>query len=69
MKKKQYTKEFKEAAVKLVKKQNYTQAEVGRNLGVCLSNILRWCNELTQGNISLPISKPKDEEIMLLRNK
>ena len=37
-----YTKEFKEEAVKLVSEQGYSYAEAGRNLGVNPNLLSRW---------------------------
>ena len=37
-----YTKEFKQDAVKLVIEQRYSCPEVGRRLGVAASNVTRW---------------------------
>jgi len=40
-----HTKEFKEAAVKLIKEQGYPVAEAARNLGVSPSVLGRWKRE------------------------
>lgn len=40
-----YTIEFKQAAVKLVTEQGYTQVEAARNLGISPKNINRWILE------------------------
>ena len=37
-----YTKEFKQDAIKLVVNQGYTCLEAGRRLGIAGSNITRW---------------------------
>ena len=37
-----YTKKFKQDAVKLVVDQGYTCLEVGRRLGIASSNVTRW---------------------------
>jgi transposase len=45
-KKRKYTTEFKEEAVKLVTTQGYTQIEAAESLGVNSKNISRWISEL-----------------------
>jgi len=45
-----YTKEFKNDAVKLVIEQGYSCNEVGRRLGVNQTNISRWVREYRQKN-------------------
>ena len=37
-----YTKEFKQDAIKLVIEQGYSCPEVGRRLGIATSNVSRW---------------------------
>jgi transposase len=37
-----YTKEFKQDAVKLVLEQGYSSLEVARRLGIASSNVTRW---------------------------
>ena len=46
MKRKKYTKEFKEEAVKLVTEQGYQIAEAARNLGVNAGTLGRWKREI-----------------------
>ncbi|MCB2182145.1 MAG: transposase [Desulfobulbaceae bacterium] len=43
-----YTKEFKEEAVKLVTEQGYSYAEAGRNLGVNSNLLSRWKREIEE---------------------
>jgi len=43
-----YTKEFKQDAVKLVVEQRYSCPEVGRRLGVAASNVNRWVRQYRQ---------------------
>ncbi len=52
-KRKSYTKEFKEEAVKLITDQGYSYAEAGRNLGVNPNQLSRWKREL-EDNIGDP---------------
>jgi len=43
-----YTKEFKQDAVKLVIEQRYSCPEVGRRLDVAASNVTRWVRQYRQ---------------------
>jgi len=43
-----YTREFKQDAVKLVVEQRYSCPEVGRRLGVAASNVTRWVRRYRQ---------------------
>lgn len=45
-----YTKEFKDDAVKLVIEQGYNTSEVGRRLGINQTNVSRWVHEYRQEN-------------------
>jgi transposase len=45
-----YTKEFKNDAIKLVIEQGYSTNEVGRRLGINQSNVSRWVLEYRQEN-------------------
>jgi transposase len=45
-----YTKEFKNDAVKLVVEQGYSTSEVGRRLGINQTNVSRWVREYRQEN-------------------
>ena len=42
---KDYTKQFKEDAIKLVTEHGYSNTEAGRRLGVHASNISRWVRQ------------------------
>ena len=48
-KRRSYTKEFKEEAVKLITEQGYSYAEAGRNLGVNPNQLSRWKREFEDG--------------------
>jgi transposase len=41
-----YTKEFKEEAVKLITEQGYSNSEAGRNLGVSPNLLSKWKREI-----------------------
>jgi len=43
-----YTKEFKQDAIKLVVEQRYSCPEVARRLGVAASNVSRWVRQYRQ---------------------
>ena len=43
-----YTKEYKQDAIKLVVEQRYSCPEVGRRLGVAASNVTRWVRQYRQ---------------------
>jgi transposase len=45
-KRRNYTKEFKEEAVKLIVEQGYSYAEAGRNLGVNPNLLSKWKREI-----------------------
>jgi transposase len=48
-KRRKYTTEFKEEAVKLITEQGYQVAEAARNLGVNASVLGRWKREVEEG--------------------
>ncbi|MCF6178692.1 MAG: transposase [Geopsychrobacter sp.] len=57
-KRKQYTQEFKDSAVKLVTEQGYKLSEASRSLGVNVSVLRRWKTASEAKKASrLPISK------------
>lgn len=70
-KNKKYTKEFKEEAVKLVMEQNYTKEEAARSLGICASNIKRWCQEISNGTYLQEKNcvQNRDEELLSLKKQ
>ncbi len=53
-KRRKYTKEFKEEAVKLVSEQGYSYAEAGRNLGVNPNLLSRWKREIEGEEVAPP---------------
>jgi len=71
---KEYTKEYKEAAVKLYTDGDKTLAEVSSELGMHPENIRRWLKESKEGtekNIRVFPGRgnPRDEEIHRLRKE
>ncbi len=47
-KRRSYTREFKQEAVKLISEQGYSYAEAGRNLGVNPNQLSRWKREIEE---------------------
>jgi transposase len=71
---KEYTKEFKEAAVKLYTNGDKTMQEVSNELGMHPENIRRWLKESKEGeakNIRVFPGRgnPRDEELHRLRKE
>jgi len=59
-KRRQYTEEFKESAVKLVTEQGYRFSEASRNLGVNVSVLRRWKKAMETGNEQKPLVTDAD---------
>ncbi len=72
-KRKQYSKQFKVDAVKLVTEQGYRVSEAARNLGIHHSSLRRWKEQLeTNGNQAFPGKghmTPEKEELYRLRKE
>ena len=71
-KRKRYTQEFRESAVKLVTEQGYAIAEAARNLGVNAGVLGRWKRELEDGgrdNSAAVNSKDLQTELTRLRKE
>ena len=67
----QYTQEFKDAAVKLITEQGYQLSEASRNLGVNISILRRWrnaANPSEKGN-SAPVKEDLHAELARLRKE
>jgi transposase len=70
MKRKKYTKEFKQEAVNLVLTQGYSQAEVVKRLGISSANITRWMSEYGMGSsVSVKKLSVEQEELIRLRQE
>ena len=67
-KRKTYTQEFKEEAVKLITEQEYQATEAARNLGVNISVLRRWKNEI-EGMGSGPSGAALQTELKRLRKE
>jgi len=72
-KRKQFSKQFKIDAVKLVNEQGYRVSEAARNLGIHHSSLRRWKKQFeTSGNQAFPGKghmSPEKEELDRLRNE
>lgn len=72
-KRRKYTLEFKQEAVRLVNEEGMTQAEVGKDLGVDRSTIRSWCEKSAKGELqgrpgpAQPMSA--EEELARLRRE
>jgi transposase len=72
-KRKQYSKQYKVDAVKLVTEQGYRVSEAARNLGIHHSSLRRWKEQLeTNGSQAFPGKghmTPEKEELYRLRKE
>jgi transposase len=72
-KRKQFSKQFKNDAVKLVTEQGYNVSEAARNLGIHHSSLRRWKKQFeTSGNQAFPGKGhmgPEKEELDRLRKE
>jgi transposase len=72
-KRKQFSKQFKVDAVKLVTEQGYEVSEAARNLGIQHSSLRRWKAQLeSNGNQAFPGKgnlSPENEELHRLRKE
>ncbi len=71
-KRKNYTQEFRESAVKLITEQGYKTTEAARNLGINASMLGRWKQEIVSGGDSdsvTPSGKTLQAELTRLRKE
>ena len=72
-KRRKYSLEFKQEAVKLVQEEELTYAEVGKDLGVCKSTIRQWCKKAEAGELGGRRSPARpltmEEELAKLRRE
>jgi len=69
---KEYSKEFKEEAVKLLRSSGKKSLEIATDLGITRNNLLRWKRELEdreRENISVIINPEDHEEIKKLKKE
>ncbi|MFO8163787.1 MAG: IS3 family transposase, partial [Desulfatiglandales bacterium] len=69
MKRKKYTKEFKEEAVKLVTEQGYQIAEAARNLGINAGTLGRWKREIEDDVGGVSSQKTMQSEVSRLHKE
>ena len=73
-KRRKYTLEFKQEAVRLVQAEGMSYAEVGSDLGIDRSTIRAWCEKAEAGELQGAVSKPAtatstEEELARLRRE
>lgn len=68
-KRKKYTKEFKEEAIKLVTEQGYTQSAAARNLGIKGNNLNRWIQDSKGLADKKPAKTAENEELIRLKKE
>lgn len=69
-KRRNYTREFKDEAVKLVTEQGYTYAEAGRNLGIHPNLLSKWHKAIENGDDLTPAGKVSTQaELKRLRKE
>jgi len=72
-KRRSYTDEFKQEAVRLVHEHGLTYTQVSRDLGVCKSVIRAWVKKAEAGELGSPASAvgaaPVEEELRRLRRE
>lgn len=71
-KRKHYTQEFRDSAVKLITEQGYQITEAARNLGINVSMLGRWKREADNGggvNSETPSGKALQAEVTRLRKE
>jgi transposase len=68
-KRKKYTKEFKEEAVKLVTEQGYKQSVAAKNLGVTANNLYNWIQNFKGQAAKKPGKGSENEELIRLKKE
>jgi transposase len=72
-KRRTYTLEFKQEAVRLVNEEGMTYAEVGQDLGIDRTTIRAWCEKAAKGNLDGAAGPAKpvslEEEVAKLRRE
>ena len=66
---KQYSKEFKEEAVALVREQGYTVAEAAKSLGIGANMLYRWKDKIEAEQEGKTLSEDEREELKRLRRE
>ncbi len=68
-KRRKYTREFKEEAVKLITEQGYGVREAARNLGINAGMLGRWKREFKQKDQGTCLGSDERDELMKLRRE
>ena len=66
---KQYSKEFKEEAVALIRDQGYTVPEASKSLGITNNILYRWKDKITSDLEGISLSTDEREELFRLRKE
>ena len=66
---KQYSKEFKEEAVALVREQGYSVPEAAKSLGIASNMLYRWKEQIESQLEGKSLSKDEREELNRLRKE
>ena len=66
---KQYSKEFKEEAVALIRDQGYTVPEASKSLGIASNILYRWKDKITSDLEGIALSTDEREELIRLRKE
>lgn len=66
---KQYTKEFKEEAVALVREQGYTVPEAARSLGIATNMLYKWKEKIEAELEGKALEESEREELKRLRKE
>ena len=66
---KQYSKEFKEEAVALIRDQGYTVPEASKSLGIASNILYRWKDKIASDLEGKSLSTDEREELIRLRKE
>ena len=66
---KQYSKEFKEEAVALIRDQGYTVPETAKSLGIASNILYRWKDKIASDLEGKSLSTDEREELIRLRKE
>ena len=66
---KQYSKEFKEEAVALVKEQGYSVPEAAKSLGIATNILYRWKDKIESQKEGKSLSEDERDELKRLRKE
>jgi transposase len=66
---KQYSKEFKEEAVALIRDQGYTVPETAKSLGIASNILYRWKDKISSDLEGKSLSTDEREELTRLHKK